>query len=327
MKVHIIFPFKDGPYGGGNQFLKALRVEFRKADQYAEIPEDADIFLFNSFQNIRKVLRMKYQFPKKPFVHRVDGPISLYRGNSSDTAVDRLIYLMNDAIADATIFQSRFSMDANKKLGISKMKYETIIHNAPTQAIFYPRERNQIHDGTKIKLISTSWSSNPMKGFDIYRYLDEHLDYSLYEYIFVGNSPVLFKNISMIPPQTSESVAHHLRSADIYITASRKDPCSNSLIEALSCGLPAIALNDGGHPELIQQGGELFDNAEEALRKIKAVSNNYLKYHEALPSFDIKEKAREYVDFLTRIQQICIPKTVGSYEYCTLTLQSLFRRI
>ena len=28
MKINIHYDFKDGPYGGGNQFLKALKNEF-----------------------------------------------------------------------------------------------------------------------------------------------------------------------------------------------------------------------------------------------------------------------------------------------------------
>ena len=48
MKIHILYLFKDGPWGGGNQFLKALRNEFIKMNFYEEIPEKADVILFNS---------------------------------------------------------------------------------------------------------------------------------------------------------------------------------------------------------------------------------------------------------------------------------------
>jgi len=88
---------------------------------------------------------------------------------------------------------------------------------------------------TKVKLIASSWSNNWRKGFDIYRFLDENLDFSKYEMTFVGNSPVKFKNIKQIPPVESRDLAELLRTHHIYITASQNDPCSNSLIEALSC--------------------------------------------------------------------------------------------
>ena len=47
-KIHILFKFIEGPYGGGNQFLKALRDYFNEIGIYSEKPEEADIILFNS---------------------------------------------------------------------------------------------------------------------------------------------------------------------------------------------------------------------------------------------------------------------------------------
>jgi glycosyltransferase involved in cell wall biosynthesis len=54
-----------------------------------------------------------------------------------------------------------------------------------------------------------------------------------------------------------------LRAQDIYLAASRDDPCSNALLEALACGLPAAYLRSGGHPELVGAAGVAFDDPEE----------------------------------------------------------------
>ena len=51
---------------------------------------------------------------------------------------------------------------------------------------------------------------------------------------------------------------------------SQDDPCSNSLIEALHCGLPAIVLNSGGHPEIIGNAGVKFKNRKEIIEAIEA---------------------------------------------------------
>jgi glycosyltransferase involved in cell wall biosynthesis len=61
----------------------------------------------------------------------------------------------------------------------------------------------------------------------------------------------------------SAEVADLLRAHDVYIAASRDDPCSNALLEALACGLPAAFLRSGGHPELVGEGGLGFAAAEE----------------------------------------------------------------
>jgi glycosyltransferase involved in cell wall biosynthesis len=332
MRLHIVFPFTDGPYGGGNQFLKALREQFRKVGSYAETPKEADIFLINSFQDIRLALQMKQAFPDVPFVHRVDGPISLYR-NSRSASIDRFIFSLNEAIADATVFQSRFSMTENKILGMLDGRPEVTIFNAPDPEIFFPKtDMMEVKGNRKTRLISNSWSSNIMKGFDTYEYLDSHLDFSKFEYDFIGNSPVMFKNIRVIPPQPSGKIAALLRSADMYITASRKDPCSNSLIEALSCGLPAIALDDGGHPELLGAGGELFTDPGEIPEKIEKILTHRESYLRGLPTFSIEEKAFEYMVFFQNILEkkdagALVPKRIMPLRHFSLSIRSLLSRI
>jgi hypothetical protein len=47
------------------------------------------------------------------------------------------------------------------------------------------------------------------------------------------------------------------------LTASQSDPSSNAVVEALSCGLPAVYFHDGGHPELVEFGGIGFRAPEE----------------------------------------------------------------
>lgn len=109
------------------------------------------------------------------------------------------------------------------------------------------------------------------------------------------------KNIKSIKPIVPEKLAEILKQHNIYIAASRNDPCSNSLIEASSCGLPAVALNDGGHPELVGRGEEIFDKKEEILEKIEKIVNNYYLYQQQIPKFSIKQVAQKYYEFTKRI--------------------------
>ena len=59
MKIHIIMDFVDGPWGGGNQFLKALKGQFIKKNIYEENPNKCDIALFNSHHNIKNVIKIQ----------------------------------------------------------------------------------------------------------------------------------------------------------------------------------------------------------------------------------------------------------------------------
>ena len=112
----------------------------------------------------------------------------------------------------------------------------------------------------KIKLISTAWSDNPRKGGPFYKWLDDNLDFERFEYTFVGRVKQQFNNITHIEPQALFDLASMLRDHDIYITASLHEPCSNALLEALACGLPALYRNGGGSRELVEFGGLPFND-------------------------------------------------------------------
>lgn len=281
MKIHIIYEFREGPWGGGNTFLKNLRRYLQEKGKYSDDPNDADVLLVNSHHDLPVALRLKSAHPGKILVHRIDGPISCVR--KRNRLIDAMIHRFNKDCADATIFQSQFSRKRNVELGYLPQEQETTIYNSPDKGIF---RKKRSGTGKKVRLITTSWSPNWKKGFKTYDYLDRNLDFSRYEYVFVGNSPIRFKNIRMIPPLPSRDLAAELRKADVFITASESDPCSNSLIEALASGLPAVALADGGHPEIVGKGGELFKTPKECLQKIEIVRKKHGQYSKNLPRFD-----------------------------------------
>lgn len=327
--IHIIYNFKNKPWGGGNQFLKALKKELRLQGRYAEQPERADVILFNSHHSLEECYRIKLEFPSRIVILRIDGPVSLIRGR--DRGIDKIVSLFNSLFADGIVFQSNWCMNKNKELFNISSKYETVIHNAPDREIFSGGNVQHLQAGQKIRLVAISWSPNWRKGFDIYKYLDEALDFSRYEMTFVGNSPVEFKNIRWIKPVPTEELAEIISRHDIYITASRNDPCSNSLIEAASYGLPVVAINDGGHPELVEEGGELFCGETDILEKIQKVSDNYAHYQKKVPRFSIKAVARDYYNFGKKIfednlEGVYIPKHVGllsKINYCKMRLMKL----
>lgn len=299
MKVHILFTFKNGSYGGVNQFLKALKEYMVEKDYYTNNIKEADLVLFNSGHNVDEVIKYKKCYPQKVFVQRIDGPSRLY--NKMSDKRDLIANTLNFTLADATVFQSNYSKDANYKMGLRKNFYETTIMNAPNGKIFYPNKERKEFTDRKCKLIATSWSDNYNKGFEYYQYLDENLDFNRYEMTFVGNSPIEFKNVKHLQPLNSEELAEELRRNDIYITGSKKDPCSNALIEALFCGLPAVALKDGGHPEIVGDAGELFESKEDLLVGIEKVWQGYDNYVEKISLADMEEIGNRYIQFFKDI--------------------------
>lgn len=317
--VHILFDFVEGPWGGGNQFLKALRDAYRERGVYTDIPREADVILVNSHHKLTGAIDLKERHPNIAIVHRIDGPVYDIRGR--DKLADKIIYDFNVRLADGTIFQSDWSRNRNRHHGMEEAPYETTIPNAPDPDIFNTKETVHKESG-RVRIIASSWSDNMRKGFDIYRYLDQNLDFEKFDFTFVGNSPIEYDNINWVDPVPSEELAHYLKRHDIYITASRNDPCSNALIEALHCGLPAVARDDGGHPEIIGDGGELFSDETGVIPAIESVANNLEHYREEIDVPTMAEVSDQYYDFLDKVSSTT---RNGSNEPKTLDSATRFR--
>lgn len=324
MKLHILFNFVEGPYGGGNQFLKALRAQLRSQGRYAEEPDGAGAFIwmgypFPQYSMVQHLHNVRVQYPDRAVLMRLDGPVWAVRGK--DRFYDVLLKRIADVYIDGIIFQSAWIKDANKKMTGIAAPFETIIYNAPDPDIFNSVGREAWSTARKPRLIATSWSSNWRKGFGVYRWMDRHMNWDRYEMTFVGNSPVKFANIRMLPPVPSAELANILKRHDIYITASYPDPCSNALIEALSCGLPAVAYNGGGHPELVGSGGLLFDRPEHIPQLVERIVAQYDEFRSSLPLFDITKVADQYHAFAEQISA-----SVANRRWTPVDVQRFRRR-
>jgi glycosyltransferase involved in cell wall biosynthesis len=173
-----------------------------------------------------------------------------------------------------------------------------VVINAADPEIFHPDGRVSFSHKRKIRLISMSWSDNPNKGGALYQWLDGNLDWSRFEYTFVGRVKAVFQNIQLVPPVSSQEVASLLRNHDIFITASKNDPCSNALIEALACGLPAIYRYSGGHPEIVGKAGLGFSAVEEIPGKIAQLIAEYEERQSMISIPDIQVVAQQYLEIM-----------------------------
>ncbi len=295
-EISIFHEFHKPPYGGGNQFLIALITEFKHRGLNVgtnTVGKNTKAVLFNSYNfDFNKLQKINKRFSPK-MIHRIAGPMGTYRG--VDNGVDMKIWEINKNLADATIFQSKYSLNAHIKLGL-EFKNPTIIPNSADNNIFNKQDRIQKPNGDrKIRLIATAWSDNPKKGGPILSWLDKRLDYSKYDLTFVGRTKAEFKSAKLIDPVPSEELAKILKQHDIYIAPSEDDPCSNALIEALNCGLPALFLKSGGHPEIVKDGGVGFTGTEDLINKLEEISNNYTFYQDKINMPTIEETAELYL--------------------------------
>ena len=298
--VCVLYPLREGPWGGGNQFLKALRGELIRRGLHEPDPARAGMILTASWQGLARTSVAALRQQGTPVILRVDGPVSLIRGR--DQEIDRVIYRFARVVADGTVFQSGWSRDANLDAGMRPRGGHTTIINAPDPELFSRDGKQPFDNGRRTRLIATSWSPNRRKGFDFYEWLDSNLDFERYEMSFIGNSPVRFANIRLVPPLDSRALAAELKAHDIYLTGSRFDPCSNSLLEALHCGLPAVAVRHGGHPEIIGGGGETFEEFGEAPGLLERIVSAYAGYQDRIAVRTLSEVVDAYLEFMRSVR-------------------------
>jgi len=122
----------------------------------------------------------------------------------------------------------------------------------------------------------------------------------------------LFLYIRNIKKADLNEVSNTLRAADIFLYSHLNPPCPNSVIEAISCGLPVVGFNSGSMSELLFFSRDLLapvstrifqeyeefnplalkDKIEYAFNNIKSLKNRSLGYAN---QYDFNETGSEYV--------------------------------
>jgi glycosyltransferase involved in cell wall biosynthesis len=297
--VAFFHEFHEPPYGGGNQFLLALLGELERRELAVEINRlsgETPTCLFNSFNFDFTRLR-RFARAGARMVHRVDGPIGVYRG--FDDGTDERVFRINAQLADATVFQSHWSLDSHRELG-AELAEPVVIHNTVDPAIFHPSARREPLEGRALRVVATSWSSNPRKGGEILGRLDREHDPARVQVTFVGNSDVAFEHIHHVAALPSRELADILRTHDVYVATSRDDPCSNALLEGLACGLPAAYLRSGGHQELVGEGGIGYDDASELPDVLERLRSELDERRAAIRVPTLADVADRYLEVLNR---------------------------
>jgi glycosyltransferase involved in cell wall biosynthesis len=293
----IFHEYDPPPSGGGNQFVRALAGELARRGLVVErnrISAETPCCLFNSFNFDRRRLE-RFLRDDVRMVHRVDGPIGVYRG--FDDGSDTRIAAMNAALADATVLQSRYSLDAHRRLGIA-LADPVVITNAPDPGVFHPPAEREAIEGRRVRVVASSWSDNPRKGADVLRALGAAIDPARYELTFVGRAPEGLEGWRLVPPLASPELAELMRAQDCYVAPSLDDPCSNALLEALACGLPALYRMSGGHPELVGEAGVGFDGPVDAAGALGRLVDELESCRAAISVPSLVDVADRYLEVL-----------------------------
>ena len=295
-KIHINFATKDTAWGGGNSFLRNLKGELSKSSNYINNTKEADVIIFNAHHHLLDTLSIKKNFPSKIFIHRLGGPMKGLRNNGF--LLDLLIRTFNTNVADATIFQSKWSMSENVKNGYSVQKFFKIIGNGVNRRSLKKNTKDNFIKKNKIEICFASWSNNKTKGLETLKYLDKNLDFKKYVIKVYGNLNYNFKNIKCFGPKEPKDLSKIIRKSDIFLFASYKEAYSNMLIEAISSGLPVLTRKASSNTEIVLDNRLLFSNNNEIISKLDSIAKNLSKnVNYKFKILNLGQVASEYVSF------------------------------
>jgi glycosyltransferase involved in cell wall biosynthesis len=291
--------FAPSPAGGAHQTLRAVVAECRRRGirvAFNVIPRGTRACLFNSFNfDAERLERFAARAEDCRMVHRVGAVTTLYRG--FDDGTDARVAELNRRFADATIAISHATLDMYRSIGVEFVDPH-VVYNATDASIFHPNGRVPFDRSRKTRLIAVSWSDNPHKGGPVYRWLENALDPDRYTFTYVGNTTEELTHAAVIPPVPSHELADILRQHDVFVTATEHDAYSNALVEALSCGLPAVYLDSGGSREAVKDAGFAFAEREQIPDLLDRLRDEYEARQAAISLPDAADLVDQYLRVL-----------------------------
>ena len=292
MKVMINRKIVDGPWGGGNLFVKGINKELleRGHEVYYDFVEDLDfIFVINPMPSqygydINEILQYKTLFPKVKIIHRVN---ECEKRKGLNTGLDQIL-VETAKRSDYVVFISEWLKEYFKQKGYDGKSF--VIYNGCDVKHFNTLNKKTNDTSKEIHLITHHWSNHMLKGYDFYQELDEILEENNWKFTFIGryNTELQPKNINLISPKAGKELADELKKADVYVTASKFEPCGMHHIEGAACGLPVLYHQDGGGiNEGCKRYGEKFNSVESFKENLTKIIENYNQYKTSIAEYDL----------------------------------------
>lgn len=302
-----------GPWGGSSPFVQQFKayLEWRGYEVRFDLRRGADVIVLidprpdlqNKSFGLEEIVRYKAANPGVKVLHRV---------NECDKRKQTAFMdgLLADAnrIADYTVFISGWVRDYHAERWFDRTRPHTVIYNGADPRVFHPIGSRAwcARDG-QFRLVTHHWSSNPLKGFDIYSQIDRLIadgELQGVELWVIGRWPenVRWVSARTFPPTHGADLADRLRECHAYVTASRWEPCGMHHVEGAQCGLPLLYHEDGGG--IVEAGARYgIGFREDVGAAVEAVRSRYADYRSRvlgdMPSGD--RMCLSYADVIQRL--------------------------
>jgi glycosyltransferase involved in cell wall biosynthesis len=286
-RIHVGYKTTDAPWGGANNFIRALKGELSRTGRYVfteSMDIDCDI-LFTSqltvapgtqttFAQIRRFregragLLHRWRGPAAPKAARLVvravnltrhafrlGLRNLILGGRADR---QALNLLN--FADYVIFQSRYQQGFFTDHGYAGTR-SVVIHNGADPA-FWAEAVAVKPPGRVLRFASSTMSARASKRHDLLAKLS---DVPGVEVLHFGNWPrgLDRHQVQLQGTVTRDRMVAAYAQCDYFVHPAVKDPCPNAIFEAICSGLPVIYnAGPGSSREIVGPNGFALNAAD-----------------------------------------------------------------
>jgi len=201
-----------------------------------------------------------------PIIQRLDGVF--YPSKHGNKYIELNKYIKDIYLNYSThiVFQSNYcKKQCFKMFGILPEDKYSVIYNGTNKKIFHPIEKKLQKENIHFKLLTTGNFRNVDMIEPIIKALDLLTNKYKFEFTIIG--PITNKEITQlikkpyvkyIKKLNLKGVAKYLQNSDIFIYSHLNPPCPNSVIEAISCGIPVVGFDSGSMSELLYFSKDLL---------------------------------------------------------------------
>jgi glycosyltransferase involved in cell wall biosynthesis len=215
-------------------------------------------------------------------LHRLDEHFENNEAGPHKDKHEKIIEL--NKYADITVFQSRFVL--NNVYPLIKPKEYKIIHNGGDPSLFFPGRIQGSFIG------HVTWGIGEKKKMELlYDFIKTHPEEN---FLLIGrhkNSEFKFNlpNVEYAGKVRPEKLPAYFRKMKMLYYPSENDPCPNTVVESILCGVPVCYNRVGGTVELIKNqeseqknaiNGECglpLEQADEMLHNLNFYRNNCMQ--------------------------------------------------
>ena len=313
MKVAIGYHLQEGPWGGGNQFARALAVALETCGYqvcFGLGDRDIDLILLTEVRgrspsaafHAGMVLRyLQFCNRRAVVVHRIN-ECDERKGTRH---MNRLLCRANYT-ADHTVFIASWL----RKLNVWRSGGpSSVILNGGEPALFRPMENHLWDPGMPLKIVTHHWGGNRLKGADVYEKLDSLLGAEEWrervQFTYVGNLPpqCALSHTCHLPPMSGQSLADEVASHHVYLTGSINEPAGMHHVEGGLCGLPIIYRSSGALPEYCDGFGIEFAAPDDLPAALERMMVEYGRWRAAVEKYPHTAECmcREYIELFERL--------------------------